>query len=165
MKWALTQLQKYNGRDFKFNEEFDASSLIDGLNVLDITDATVSGYAIVEKAKVTFSFEVNATFTLPCSRTLQPVLYPVKVKTAEIFYQDEIPEGSDGYLMEKGTIDLVPVVEEILFLEIPMQVYADSADQKQSGLGWDLVTEEEEKNETKIDPRMAELTKLLKKQE
>lgn len=163
MKWALTQLQKYNGREFKFNEAVDASSLVDGVNVLNIDDANVSGFAIVERAKVTFTFELKATMTLPCSRTLQPVLYPVNIETTEIFYQDEIPEDSDGYLMEKGTIDLNPVVKEILFLEIPMQVYADSADQKQSGSGWELVTEEEENNELKIDPRMAKLAKLLEK--
>ncbi|EUJ32063.1 hypothetical protein MFLO_07757 [Listeria floridensis FSL S10-1187] len=69
------------------------------------------------------------------------------------------------HLIEKDTVDLVPVLEELLLVEIPMQVFSEEAlDEAElpKGEDWEVKTEdellEEQASEApKVDPRLAGL--------
>lgn len=62
----------------------------------------------------------------------------------------------------------MPIIHELVLLEIPLQVFSDEEENKQEaapqeGKFWKLIKEEEQQN--KIDPRLASLAKLLDKKE
>ncbi|MCY7788398.1 YceD family protein, partial [Bacillus inaquosorum] len=73
-------------------------------------------------------------------------------------------EDDDVHIVEDDTIDLTPIVKEEILLEIPMQIFCESEQEKgaapQEGKDWQVISEEDKKNQ--VDPRLAALEKLLK---
>ncbi|MDF2556215.1 MAG: hypothetical protein K0R71_43 [Bacillales bacterium] len=168
MKWTVLQIQRMGGHNFQIDETVDFSYLKEmDKQILDISPILVRGEVEFDSSKVVFHLTIQGTFVLPCSKTLVEVNYPVNIQTTETFFLHSLEDDEEGELVENGVIDLTPVVQELLLLEIPMQVYADSSDQESgtpfSGKGWEVVTEEEQAQ--KIDPRMAKLAELFKKDE
>jgi uncharacterized protein len=111
--------------------------------------------------------EIDGYLILPCSRTLVDVNYPISVETTET-YLFNVPEyeavtEEEAHQVKGDLIDLMPVIREILLLEVPMQVFCDDYNQEgaapQSGKDWEVVTEEDQTK--KIDPRLAELAKFF----
>ena len=168
MKWTVSQLQKQAEATFQLDEEVDLSH-IKGIEsqILDISKMKVTGTAEMDEEKVVFDLRVVGELTLPCARTLQAVRHPFDTEVVEtIYFRDQVADESGGILVAtEGAIDLLPVLQEIVLLEIPIQVFAseEMAIPSLSGDGWTLISEEANKN--KIDPRLAKLTTLLGKKE
>ncbi len=165
MKWTIPQLQKFREKGLKLNEVCDFSSLKElDSEVLAVSPVTISGHAEIEVARVVFHLVIECELTLPCARSLVPVAYPIYVETSEVFSFDQT-DDSDGvtHVQQGEGIDLYPVIEEIILLEIPIQVFAPEEDQAKgapfSGQGWELVLDENKKQ--KVDPRLAKLAELL----
>ena len=60
-------------------------------------------------------------------------------------------------------IDLMPVIQEILILEVPMQVFCTDSSEEgapQSGKDWEVIQERDK--EERIDPRLAGLAQFFK---
>ena len=169
MKWTISQLQKYRNKDFPVDE----TVRVDEINEIDSTIRNVSpihitGRADISAAKVTFHLRIEGSLTLPCSRTLVDVDYPVDVETTETFLlrTPEYEAGEEEVHQLKGeVIDLMPIIREILMLEVPMQVFSDEDGAEggapQAGQDWEVIHEPEEK--PKVDPRLAELAKFFEK--
>ncbi|PLR84100.1 hypothetical protein CVD25_12720 [Bacillus canaveralius] len=165
MKWTLSQLQKYRSKDFPFDETVS----VDEITQVDPTIRSVSpmhitGRADIDAAKVTFHLKIEGHLVLPCSRTLVDVNYPINVETTETFLLKGLDyETEEEVHQVKGeVIDLMPVVQEILLLEVPMQVFCeDSGDEgaPQSGKDWEVIHEQEKRE--KIDPRLAGLANFF----
>src|SRR5690606_9963531 len=108
--------------------------------------------------------------TLPCARTWEDVDYPFSIESFEQFsWDDETLQMDDEiHPVEGEIIDFIPVLEELILLEIPMQVFCDNADEMQQveGKGWSYTTDEEleaqrqEAGET-VDPRLAGLANFF----
>ena len=102
---------------------------------------------------------------LPCSRTLVDVPYPFTIATKELFrfHKTDDIEDEDVHIAEDDTVDLTPIVKEEILLEIPMQIFCETEQKKgaapQVGKDWQVISEEDKKNQ--IDPRLADLKKLL----
>ncbi|MGS2776736.1 YceD family protein [Robertmurraya sp. GLU-23] len=166
MKWTLSQLQKYRSKDFPVDETVNMEEIIKiDPTIRRVSPIRVTGRADIDSSKVTFHLKIKGYLVLPCSRTLVDVNFPIDVETTETF----LLKGLDYELEEevhqvKGeVIDLLPVIQEILLLEVPMQVFcedytgADGA--PQSGKDWEVIHEQDKQD--KIDPRLAGLAKLL----
>ena len=108
---------------------------------------------------------------LPCARTWDDVEYPFEIQSDEIFSWSETA-SADGYdnfhIVEGDVIHVDPVLEELVLLEIPLQVFKEGADQfrHEGGKDWSYTTDEEltdkQKNdEPKLDPRLADLAKYF----
>ncbi|HEX6923401.1 MAG TPA: YceD family protein, partial [Bacillales bacterium] len=61
--------------------------------------------------------------------------------------------------IEGEIIDLLPYVKEAILVEKPIRVVGENEEPLSSGNGWEVVSEEQQKN--RIDPRLKKLEKLL----
>lgn len=167
MKWTITQLQKYRDKGLILDEKVDVSEIKEAdQQIRDVSLIHVSGRADINAMNITFHIHLTGVMTLPCARTFVDVEYPIDIETTETFLLKENYENLDSeyYTVVKGdVIDLTPVIRENLLLEVPMQVFCENANPEeaapQSGNDWSVV--EVEKQEKKMDPRLAGLAKFF----
>lgn len=167
MKWTLSQLQKNRSKDFVIDEIIN----VDEIKNLDPTIKEVSlmhitGRADIDSAKVTFHLKINGHLILPCSRTLVDVNFPINVDTTETFLLKDLDYESfeEVHQVKGDLIDLIPVIQEILLLEVPMQVFCEDSSEEgapQSGRDWEVIQEQDKKE--KIDPRLAGLAQFFER--
>lgn len=169
MKWSVHQLHQLQTKGLAIDETVDVSDLkqIDKM-IRDISPVHVEGRADIGVTKFTFHLTIEGTMVLPCSRTLVDVSYPFTIHTTETFFLNDydVNPDEDTHLVQGDSIDLLPIVKELVLLEIPLQVFAEGDNVQgapQSGVGWEVITEEQVKN--KIDPRLASLAKFFDKKE
>ncbi|MEH7118709.1 YceD family protein [Neobacillus vireti] len=166
MKWTLNQLQKYRNKDFIIDEmiRVDEIKQVDP-TIREVSPMHITGRGDIDSTKVTFHLKIEGYLILPCSRTLVDVKLPINVDTTETFLlQGSVYETEEETYQVKGdVIDLMPIIREILLLEVPMQVFCEDVDSDeaapQSGKDWEVVSEEEQSK--KIDPRLAGLAKFF----
>lgn len=121
MKWALSQLYKLNGQPFTFETEFDFKDRI--TNIDDIIDIKVTkvvgtGKNVIDD-RYSFDLHISTILILEDAVTLDPIEFPIDIEVTEDF--DVIDDGECN-LIEKNTIDLEPIVWEIVYLEKPMRI-------------------------------------------
>jgi uncharacterized protein len=166
LKWTLSQLQKYRNKDFPIDDmtRFDEIIAYDP-TIREVSPMHITGRGDIDSTKVTFHLKIEGHLILPCSRTLVDVLLPINVETTETFlllgsaYEAE----EEVYQVKDDVIDLMPIIREILLLEVPMQVFCEDVDSEeaapQSGKDWEVIHEEDQSK--KIDPRLAGLAKFF----
>jgi uncharacterized protein len=105
--------------------------------------------------------------TLPCARTLVDVPYPFEINATETFLLNvnaDYEEDAEVRVVEGETVDLQPLIQELIIVEIPLQVFSENQQAAgaapQSGKDWEVVTEEEQQE--KVDPRLAVLENFFK---
>ncbi len=166
MKWTLNQLQKYRNKDFPIDETIRVDEIKqDDPTIRDVSPMHITGRADIGSTKVTFHLKIEGHLILPCSRTLVDVKLPINVETTETFLLQvsdyEVEE--EAYQVKGDVIDLMPLIREILLLEVPMQVFCEDVNRDdaapQSGKDWEVIHEEDKSN--KIDPRLAGLAKFF----
>jgi uncharacterized protein len=170
VKWSIHQLHQLQNKGLTIHETVDVSDLkqIDKL-IRDISPVHIEGRADISATKFTFHLTIEGTMVLPCSRTLVDVSYPFTIHTTETFFLNDydVTTDEDTHLIEGETVDLLPVVKELILLEIPLQIFSEEENvqggEPQSGVDWEVITEEQAKN--KIDPRLAGLAKFFEKKE
>ncbi len=131
MKWSLSQLFKYQKQPFTFEEDYDFHDRITSLDdVIDLSPVHVIGTGRnIINDRFIFNLHIEATFTLACARTLEPVIYPITLDVEEIF--DTI-DDDDINIIEKNTIDLENVIWENVYLEKPMRIFKDGTEEVNS---------------------------------
>jgi uncharacterized protein len=168
LKWTLSQLQKYRNKDFSIDEIIQVDEIKeDDPTIRKVSPMHITGRGDIDSTKVTFHLKIEGHLILPCSRTLVDVLLPINVETTETFllkgsvYETE----EEVYQVKDDVIDLMPIIREILLLEVPMQVFSEDVDSEeaapQSGKDWEVVHEEDQSK--KVDPRLEELAKFFDK--
>ena len=168
LKWTLSQLQKYRNKDFLIDDTIRVDEIKnDDPTIREVSPMHITGRGDIDSTKVTFHLKIEGYLILPCSRTLVDVNLPINVETTETFllqasaYETE----EEVYQVIGDTLDLRPLIREILLLEIPMQVFCDDVNSEeaapQSGKDWEVVSEEDLTK--KVDPRLAELAKFFDK--
>jgi uncharacterized protein len=168
LKWTLSQLQKYRNKDFSIDEIIQVDEIKeDDPTIREVSPMHITGRGDIDSTKVTFHLKIEGHLILPCSRTLVDVLLPINVETTETFLlQGSVYETEEEvYQVKDDVIDLMPIIREILLLEVPMQVFCEDVDSEeaapQSGKDWEVVHEEDQSK--KVDPRLAELAKFFDK--
>lgn len=163
MKWTISQLQKIRDKDLQIDEIVDVSDIKErDPEIREVSPIKVTGRADINSSQITFHLHLSGELILPCSRTLVDVKYPIDIDTTEIFLLKTAGfdyDGDDVTVVENDVVDLLPVIEENLLLEIPMQVFCEDVNSEeaapQSGNDWAVISEEEIKQ--KVDPRFAKL--------
>jgi uncharacterized protein len=166
MKWTLSQLQKYRNKDFQIDDIIRVDEIKEtDPSIREVSPMQITGRGDIDSTKVTFHITVEGHLILPCSRTLVDVKLPINVETTETFllHGSEYETEEEVYQVKGDVIDLMPVIREILLLEVPMQVFCDDVNSEeaapQSGKDWEVVHEEDRSQ--KIDPRLAGLAKFF----
>ena len=172
MKWSIHQLSKFR----KDGMPLDTFVQLDdvktrNVDIRNVSPVHVKGLCTFGASQMTCQFTLEATLTLPCARTWEDVEYPVEVDAVEVFsWIDEEKRGDedgDIHYVDGDVIDLKPVLEELILLEIPMQVFKENTEgQVQGGKNWSYSTDEDvarqkESGEQKVDPRLAGLAKYF----
>ena len=86
------------------------------------------------------SLEIKGEMTLPCSITLNDVIYPFDIKT-EVKLSNEDEEDEEYVKIIQNSIDILPIIWQNIALEIPLKVVSDDvSDTPTSGDGWKLVS-------------------------
>lgn len=176
MKWSITQLKKYQNEPFTFDKEIDMKYLIDRVDeLIDISPIKVTGDVQVRMHEIIVNLDINGVLTLPCARTLKPVELPFDTTSVEIFELDEFSESYNDddelrHKLEGGMINLLPIIEELVILEKPLQVFSEgSEDISMAGDGWEVIGEDqiestedsEQETEKKVDPRLQKLQQFF----
>jgi len=160
--------------------EFDEVVNLDSIKKRDsqirsISPIRVKGTADISSNKVSFHLHITGSLVLPSSRTLEDVHYPFDIHSLETFLYStslsdtETDDEGEVHIIQGEMIDLKPVIEDLILLEIPIQVFKDEKEEIPShllsGKDWEYIQDEEHFQKEKIDPRLAGLAKLLKQDE
>lgn len=165
MKWSIHQLNKYRSKGLQIDEmvTFDVSDW--NTDIRNVFPVHVTGKAEFSANKYTFHLRVQGTMILPCSRTLEDVLYPFDIITTEVFVasQEEYVAYVDVHYLQGEVLDLLPVIKENIILEIPMQVFSEKALEEalSKGQDWQVITKKVKTED--VDPRLANLAKFFDK--
>ena len=172
MKWSIHQLSKYR----KTGMPIDFTVSLENVKsrnpeIRNISPVHVKGLCTFGASQMTCQFTLNTTLTLPCARTWEDVEFPIDIETVEVFSwidaDNRSDEDGDIHFIDGEVIDMQPVLEELILLEIPMQVFKENTEgQVQGGKFWSYATDEEveiarKNDEPKLDPRLAELAKYF----
>lgn len=169
MKWSITQLRKYQGQPFKFNQTVEFNDLVGALDLLDLSPIHIEGELNVKSNEVVANVHLTGTYTMACARTLKPVEVPLDTTSVEVFDLDGLYEDEDDehyHLATDGIINLRAIAEEIVMLEKPMRVIAEDSDEMLTGgQGWEVVDEtqildndpSQDESHKKVDPRFQKL--------
>ncbi|HET7522378.1 MAG TPA: YceD family protein [Bacillales bacterium] len=163
MKWTLQQLEQLKDEGLSFDETADVSDLTErDPEIRDISPVQVVGNAFFEPRKISFWLEITGNMVLPSSKTLEDVNYPFDLHTMEVFRLDssvEAEEDGEIHDIENETVDLLPYVKEAILVEKPIRVVGGNEEPLPSGEGWEMVSEEDQKEQ--VDPRLKKLEQLL----
>lgn len=171
MKWSLQQLSVAKRKPFTFEETIDLSSLKElNSEIRSVSPIKVKGEVVYSGSLLTFELDISGELVLPCSRSLADVKFPIELHESVLFhptgeYVTASVDQDDIHFFEGETIDLIPAIEELVLLEIPIQVFAEEdveGPAPKSGKDWELFKHDEEKK--RIDPRLADLAKFFEKE-
>ena len=172
MKWSIHQLSKFRKDGMPIDTYVELGDLSSrNSDIRNVSPVHVKGLCTFGASQMTCQLTISATLTLPCARTWEDVEYPVNIETVEIFsWVDEEQRGDVGgdiHYIDGDVIDMKPVIEELILLEVPMQVFKENTEgQVQGGKGWSYTTDEDVElakklDEPKLDPRLAALAKYF----
>lgn len=151
MKWSLNEITKKKQIDFE--EVLELAEVLKGRSkeLLDATPVRVSGSVSSSDDGLYFlDYQLQTELTLPSSRSLKPVAYPLAVFVNEAFSQDKEEAENEEKLiipLEKDLIDLDESVADNILLEIPLKVLAEDEEENEeelpAGKNWTVLSEEE----------------------
>ena len=100
--------------------------------IREVSPMHITGRGDIDSTKVTFHLKIEGHLILPCSRTLVDVKLPINVETTETFLLQgsEYATEEEAYQVKGDVIDLMPIIREILLLEVPMQVFCEDVNLK-----------------------------------
>ena len=168
MKWTIHQLYQLQNKGLTFDEVIDGKEFMNAdPQIRRMSDVHVKVRADISSSKVTFHLKISGEMTLPCARTLVDVPYPFEINATETFLLNvnaDYEEDAEVRIVEGETVDLQPLIQELIIVEIPLQVFSENQQAAgaapQSGKDWEVVTEEEQQE--KVDPRLAVLENFFK---
>ncbi|WAA10617.1 YceD family protein [Fervidibacillus albus] len=174
MKWSIVQLQKFKNTGFQFDETHPFDHLKErDHQIRSISPIRIVGHIDLDSKRVMVHLHITGEMVLPSSRTLRDVHFPIDIRSTEVFifdsFEEEVEDEENVHYIQGERIDLIPVVEELILLEIPIQVYNEKDDQipteQKKGADWEFIQERDRLEEKKVDPRLADLAKFFQQNE
>ncbi len=162
MKWSRTQLLRAKNCTIDINEsiDFDPAVFAKMHQIRGLQDVTVSGNIHYDTAseRVFADLDIEGVMIVPCSITLADVEYDFHTKSLEVFSFAKV-EDEDIHEVKGDVVELLPVVFQLILMEVPLKVVSEDLKEYPKGNGWEVVKEEDYvKAEKKdIDPRLAKL--------
>ena len=165
MKWSLSQIRKYASEKFTFDETVQLDTLLDRADILAIEDVKIYGDMFFGHHRVDVDLHISAVVKMIDSRSGDAVSLPLEIQSVEVFdetlEEDEESEYDNLHPLVH-TLDLEPVVRELLIVNIPT-VYTESDELPGSSgaSGWTVMDEAEASGKKPaVDPRLQKLEAL-----
>ena len=168
MKWLRSSLFKNNSDTFVFEENINVKVEHYDNSLKDIRDVVVSGVLTRGgQDKIYVSLKINGTFEMISGKTLKDVVIPFEIEEKEEYIDKSVFADEDAFdvsLMDMY-IDLAPLVNELIILNIPITTSDEEELEMVSGNDWEVVSEESltDVKEKKESP-FAALNGLFKEQ-
>lgn len=162
MKWSRAQLLQALNHTITFNDviDFDPAAFAKMHQIRGLHDVTVSGNVHYDTTseRVEADLEVEGVMIVPCSITLEDVEYDFHTRSLEVFAFD-VKEDEDFHEVKGDVVELLPVIFQLILMEVPLKVVKKGLKRYPKGDGWEVVKEEDymKAKSDDIDPRLAKL--------
>ena len=160
MKWSRVQLLKAKNQTISFDEEifFDQEAFAKSNQIKSLQEVSVYGSLHYDTScdRVFCDITVEGVMILPCSITLEDVEYDFFSQSNEVFAFEKTNED-DVHLAKGDVIELLPIVFQMILMEVPLKVVKEGLIEYPKGNGWEVVRESDQVEEKPIDPRLAKL--------
>lgn len=162
MKWSRAELLQANKQTIEFDEEieFNPAAFAKMHQLRGLQDVTVSGniHYDTTSERVFADLDIEGVMIVPCSITLEDVEYDFHTQSLEVF-SFEKTDDEEVHEVKGDVVELLPVIFQLILLEVPLKVVKDGLKEYPKGDGWEVVKEEDYVKEKKdeIDPRLAKL--------
>ncbi|AKG73695.1 YceD family protein [Salinicoccus halodurans] len=164
MRWSLTQLKKFSNESIAVNEKIQFKEITDRKDVVSINETSVEGEMHVGSRRIGIDLTIDTVVNMLDSRTSENIEVPLHIESYEEFDEDaeETDELDENVHPVTHTLDLEPVVRELIVVNLPL-VVTESDEVPAGGSTWSVMTEEEleDEEEQKVDPRLSKLQSLL----
>ncbi|MEJ6400516.1 DUF177 domain-containing protein [Nicoliella lavandulae] len=178
MKWYLSDLKDY--KDVPLSEQ-ETLDLKDDLlsrysdQILDVQPIDVESHVFYDQGNAIVNAQVKGEITVPSSRSLTPVKFPLNFSINEVyvpdeaalkrFEQDDSNDDEIGLIAdEDGAIDFDRAVSDNIILQIPMHVLSPKESEfniMPEGNDWQVISEDEynhpKTDDKPVDPRLTKL--------
>ncbi|UQS86696.1 DUF177 domain-containing protein [Nicoliella spurrieriana] len=178
MKWYLSDLKDYKAVPLSEQAELD---LKDDLlsryadQILDVHPVTVQSHVFYDQGNAIVNAQVKGEITVPSSRSLTPVKFPLDFSINEVYVPDEAAlrrfeqdDGNAGEIAlvtdEEGAIDFDKAVADNIILQIPMHILSPEESEfniMPTGEDWQVVSEDDFNHpkaaDKPVDPRLTKL--------
>ena len=168
MKWLRSSLFKNNSDTFVFEENINVKVEHYDNSLKDIRDVVVSGKLTRGgQDKIYADLLIKGNFEMISGKTLKEVVLPFEIEEREEYVDKSVFAGEEVFdvnLMDMY-IDLTPLVNELIILNIPITTSDEEELEMVSGNDWEVISEESlaEAKEEKESP-FAVLNGLFKEQ-
>ena len=168
MKWLRSSLFKNNSDTFVFEENINVKVEHYDNSLKDIRDVVVSGKLTRGgQDKIYADLLIKGNFEMISGKTLKEVVVPFEIEEREEYVDKSVFAGEEVFdvnLMDMY-IDLTPLVNELIILNIPITTSDEEELEMVSGNDWELVSEESLTDvKEKKEPPFAALNGLFKEQ-
>lgn len=153
LNWSLATLKQYMHKPLVFDETVDVKKALMARNpdLLDLSPVRVQGTVLYSRGDYAVNATLEATATLPSTRSLVPVDVPITFEFTETYLSDashaEEYEADELLIpLTSDWLDLMPAVADNVLLALPLRVLTPeeaTATELPSGENWSLITEEE----------------------
>ena len=173
MKISVKQLQDSQGIPNYFDTEINVEEALKQRDdsILAVSPAHIKGFLVYQNESVVAQFTCDVDITLPSSRSLEPVVVPLRIDIVERYIPSHLSVDEKELTeivmpLDGDWVDLEPAVEDHILLSIPLQVLSPeelSEDRMPSGQDWEVISQDELSlrrtvaKEQQIDPRLAAL--------
>lgn len=162
MKWSRTEILQALNATITFDDSitFEPSAFSRMSQLKGLQDVTVSGNIHYEghSDRVYADLDISGVMIVPCSITNEDVEYDFHTKSLETFAFDK-SEDEDVHEAKGDVVELLPVIFQLILLEVPLKVVKEGITSYPKGDGWEVVKEEDyvKAEGKKLDPRLAKL--------
>lgn len=161
MKWSKLDLLHAPNGMIQFDESitFDQAVFSKMSQIRGLQNVTVSGHIQYEEQRdrAYADLDIAGVMILPCSVTNEDVDYEFHTQSMETFAFEK-SNDEDVHVSKGDMIELMPVIFQLILMEIPLKVVKENAQYPQ-GKGWEVMKEEDylRSKKDEIDPRLAKL--------
>lgn len=145
MKWLRSSLFKNNSDTFVFEENINVKVEHYDNSLKDIRDVVVSGKLTRGgQDKIYADLLIKGSFEMISGKTLKEVVVPFEIEEREEYVDKSVFAGEEVFdvnLMDMY-IDLTPLVNELIILNIPITTSDEEELEMVSGNDWEVVSEE-----------------------
>ncbi|MEG0330389.1 MAG: YceD family protein [Longicatena sp.] len=162
MKWSRLELLQAKDETITFDDkiDFDPAVFSKMHQIRGLQDVTVNGNVHYDTTseRVYANLEIEGVMIVPCSITLEDVEYEFHTTSLEVFSFEKVIDG-DIHEIKGDVVELLPVIFQLILMEVPLKVVKEGLTQYPKGDGWEVVKEETYAASKKddIDPRLAKL--------